>query len=257
MRHASLRQKSTALAVFLKLCQDPQMLVDIYINYDCDRASIENIYERLVNVIAKIGQIPPGTYGKSDDLVENGKNQSQPLLAGFSTDTSSDYSRILQKYSGLTGEARLKRQSLECVVGTLKSLVAWVQANKVPERDEDLTNGESPAAPRRSEHRMSMTSSANASTPDISLQEDDPEKLESARQRKVSMLEGIRMFNFKPKKVSHLGRSETCAKRRLQGIQYLIDHKFIRSNKPDDIARFLLRTEGLNKATIGEYLGDG
>lgn len=43
----------------------------------------------------------------------------------------------------------------------------------------------------------------------------------------------------------------------VQGIHYLIDHKFIRSNKPEDIARFLLRTEGLNKATIGEYLGDG
>lgn len=182
------------------------MLVDIYINYDCDRASIENIYERLVNVIAKIGQIPPGTYGKSDDLTENGKNQSQPLLAGFSTGTSSDYNRIIQKYSGLSGEARLKRQSLECVVGTLKSLVAWVQANKVPDRDEVFsTNGEPPATPRRSEHRMSITSSVNASTPDISLQEDDPEKLESARQRKVSLLEGIRMFNFKPKKVSHLG----------------------------------------------------
>lgn len=43
----------------------------------------------------------------------------------------------------------------------------------------------------------------------------------------------------------------------VKGIQYLIDHKFIRSSKPEDIARFLLRTEGLNKATIGEYLGDG
>lgn len=204
MRHASLRQKSTTLAVFLKLCHDPQMLVDIYINYDCDRASIENIYERLVNVIAKIGQIPPGTYGKADDLTETGKNQAQPLLAGFSTGTSSDYTRIINKYAGLSGEARLKRQSLECVVGTLKSLVAWVQANKVPDRDEMYPmNGESSALPRRSEHRMSMTSSANASMPDITLPEDDPERLESARQRKVSLLEGIRMFNFKPKRVGH------------------------------------------------------
>lgn len=187
------------------------MLVDIYINYDCDRASIENIYERLVNVIAKIGQIPPGTYGKADDLTEVGKNQAQPLLAGFSTGTSSDYTRIINKYSGLAGEARLKRQSLECVVGTLKSLVAWVQTNKVPDRDDKdelySPNGESSANPRRSEHRMSMSSSANASTPDFTLPEDDPERLESARQRKVSLLEGIRMFNFKPKKVGRSLRS--------------------------------------------------
>jgi brefeldin A-inhibited guanine nucleotide-exchange protein len=179
------------------------MLVDIYINYDCDRASLENIYERLVNVIAKTGQMAPGTYGKADDLTENGKNHTQPILAGFSTGTSSDYSRILNKYTGMSGEARLKRQSLECVVATLKSLVAWVQANKMADRDEVFSmNGEPAQTPRRSEHRMSIASSANASTPDVTLPEDDPEKLETARQRKVSLLEGIRLFNFKPKKVN-------------------------------------------------------
>ena len=47
MRHATLRQKSLLLSVYQRLCQDPQALVEIYINYDCDRTAIENIYERL------------------------------------------------------------------------------------------------------------------------------------------------------------------------------------------------------------------
>lgn len=48
MRNSTVRQKSILLAVFHRLAQDPQALVDIYLNYDCDRASLDNIYERFV-----------------------------------------------------------------------------------------------------------------------------------------------------------------------------------------------------------------
>lgn len=48
MRQATAKQKSTILTMFAKLCQDPQALVDIYLNYDCDRQALENIYERYV-----------------------------------------------------------------------------------------------------------------------------------------------------------------------------------------------------------------
>lgn len=44
---------------------------------------------------------------------------------------------------------------------------------------------------------------------------------------------------------------------RFKGIQSLIDTGFIASSQPSDIASFLLHTEGLNKSTIGEYLGEG
>ena len=46
MRNSTVRQKSILLAVFWRLSQDPQALVDIYLNYDCDRSSLDNIYER-------------------------------------------------------------------------------------------------------------------------------------------------------------------------------------------------------------------
>ena len=56
MRHSTIRQKSLILGIFIRLCRDPQALVEIYINYDCDRAARENIYERLMNIVSKIGQ---------------------------------------------------------------------------------------------------------------------------------------------------------------------------------------------------------
>jgi brefeldin A-inhibited guanine nucleotide-exchange protein len=43
----------------------------------------------------------------------------------------------------------------------------------------------------------------------------------------------------------------------LQGIQFLLDTGFIPSKSPQDVATFLLTTDGLNKAMIGEYLGEG
>jgi brefeldin A-inhibited guanine nucleotide-exchange protein len=46
MRNSTVRQKSLLLALVGRLAQDPQALVDIYLNYDCDRSSLDNIYER-------------------------------------------------------------------------------------------------------------------------------------------------------------------------------------------------------------------
>ena len=85
------------------------------------------------------------------------------------------------------------------------------------------------------------------------------EKFESAKQKKTSLLEGIKKFNFKPKRVSRLlSPTSYCTQshRSRQGIQFLLENGFIKSSNPDDIARFLLRTDGLSKAMIGEYLGE-
>jgi len=43
----------------------------------------------------------------------------------------------------------------------------------------------------------------------------------------------------------------------VQGIQFLLETGFIPSKSPKDVARFLLSTDGLSKAMIGEYLGEG
>jgi brefeldin A-inhibited guanine nucleotide-exchange protein len=70
---------------------------------------------------------------------------------------------------------------------------------------------------------------------------DDPDRFQTAKTQKTTLIEGIRQFNFKPKR----------------GIKFLINHGFIRSPKPKDVARFLLTADGLSKAMIGEYLGEG
>ena len=46
MRTASLQQKHSLLKIVLRICNDPQTLVDVYLNYDCDDTSLDNVYER-------------------------------------------------------------------------------------------------------------------------------------------------------------------------------------------------------------------
>lgn len=73
------------------------------------------------------------------------------------------------------------------------------------------------------------------------MNSDDPTQFESAKARKNILIDGIKRFNYKPKR----------------GVAFLLEHGFIKSSEPKDIARFLLTTDGLNKAQIGEYLGEG
>jgi brefeldin A-inhibited guanine nucleotide-exchange protein len=49
LKTATLKQKGVLLGMFHRLCQNPQALVEIYLNYDCDREAVDNIYEQYVN----------------------------------------------------------------------------------------------------------------------------------------------------------------------------------------------------------------
>lgn len=48
MKTSTLKQKSVILGMLSRLCQDPQALVEIFLNYDCDSKAIDNIYEQSV-----------------------------------------------------------------------------------------------------------------------------------------------------------------------------------------------------------------
>jgi brefeldin A-inhibited guanine nucleotide-exchange protein len=111
---------------------------------------------------------------------------------------------------GLT-ENQLKRQGLECLVAVLRSLVAWGTATGKMS-DDPLATPSTRSHPGEDQRRDSIGAdqsidklSAGASvealrqpTPDLM---DDPSKFESAKQKKTTLLEGIKKFNFKPKRV--------------------------------------------------------
>ncbi len=209
MRHATLRQKSLLLSIYQRLCQDPQALVEIYINYDCDRTALENIYERLVNVIARIGQTQFAPLSKAEEAAQAQDSKQAGSAAGLGVPQSlnivSADAAVQSRYAHLSPDQRLKRQSLECLVAVLRSLVIWGTATtKSAQEDhmrsvEDVShigsaNGDGP------EPRQSLSLQSGVQTPDVQA-DDDVERFETAKQKKNTLLEGIRKFNFKPKRV--------------------------------------------------------
>ncbi|KAL1760103.1 hypothetical protein FB107DRAFT_256845 [Schizophyllum commune] len=260
MKTSTLKQKAIILGMFSRLCQDPQALVEIYLNYDCDRESADNIYEHLMNIISKIGSTsapkepgkgnePPPSPGMAPQKGSQGNVPPALSTQAMSIAGSMDTSNMGHS------EAQLKRQGLECLVTVLRSLVAWgttapkstvesaasASASRAHLNNDDVRRDS--MTPDNSVDRMSTATAGSSETlrqptPDFT---DDPSKFETAKQRKTTLLEGIKKFNFKPKR----------------GIQFLIENGFIPSNSPQDIAAFLLHTDGLSKAMIGEYLGEG
>ncbi|CDS00364.1 probable SEC7-component of non-clathrin vesicle coat [Sporisorium scitamineum] len=294
MRTSTAKQKSILLGVLIRLCQDPQALVEIYLNYDCDRTALDNIYERLMNVVSKISQthVSATADGKADKDAASSSasnsgtamprtNGSGPAIPpALSTAAAGDASHdSSQSSSGANQsvEARLKRQSLDCLCSVLRSLVVWSSRAPVPSEaagqflsghpgdisgspraSEDIRIGNeiitvdsenlmeaNHASPSIGPHGSSSnlgagtaTESSRGQTPEP---QDDPSRFENAKHRKTILLEGIRKFNFKPKR----------------GIDDLVKNGLIRSREPADIARFLLYADGLSKAQIGEFLGEG
>ncbi|KAJ3571428.1 hypothetical protein NP233_g3767 [Leucocoprinus birnbaumii] len=256
MRTSTLKQKAVILGMLSRLCQDPQALVEIYLNYDCDSEAVDNIYEHLINIVSKFASMPlsphlqKGTEPTSPALSPTAKNPQPTVATSLGNSILTVPGSLDTSTMGLS-EGQLRRQGIECLVSVLRSLVAWgVAVGKAdetqaqtgtPNRSQAMDEGKRESnTPEGHTDRLSAASSETfrQPTPEIT---DDPTRFESAKQKKTTLLEGIKKFNFKPKR----------------GVEFLIQHGFIPSRAPLDIANFLLTTDGLNKAMIGEYMGEG
>ncbi|KAF5393632.1 hypothetical protein D9757_000052 [Collybiopsis confluens] len=263
MRTSTLKQKAVILGMFSRLCQDPQALVEIYLNYDCDSEAADNIYEHLMNIISKIGSSSTAVNTKTNEPPSPAVTPNSSKAPGPNTSIPPSFGTTAMSVSGSMdtstmglSEARLRRQGLECLVAVLRSLVAWgtasgkhtddgsslvgsVSHGTVSQNGDEVAGELSDAEPYLDRPSAGPSSEhLRQPTPDLA---DDPSRFESAKQKKTTLLEGIKKFNFKPKR----------------GISFLIETGFIPTKSPQDIANFLLNTDGLSKAMIGEYLGEG
>jgi brefeldin A-inhibited guanine nucleotide-exchange protein len=108
-------------------------------------------------------------------------------------------------------EAQLKRQGLESLVAVLRSLLTWGTAAGKSANDSisesasfNQSTGSAKVDGMTSDYSLDKLSApygsnlARVSTPELS---DDPGRFESEKQRKNTLQEGVRRFNYKPKKV--------------------------------------------------------
>ncbi|KAL6565308.1 hypothetical protein OROGR_002259 [Orobanche gracilis] len=171
-------QKPSVLRMLEKVCQNPQMLVDLYVNYDCDLEA-PNLFERMVATLTKIAQGTSNIDPKSSAAFESGS---------------------------------VKTLSLQVLVNILKSLVIWVKWHReTVKQNKDKKSFEKTVSPR---------------------------ELDELKAHKSTIEAVISEFNLHPGK----------------GIEHLVSSELV-ENSPSSVAQFLHNTPDLDKAMIGEYLG--
>jgi brefeldin A-inhibited guanine nucleotide-exchange protein len=250
-RTAPLSQKLYFVNILKRFSEDPKMLVETYLNYDCDR-NVDNIFQTIIEDLSKFAQTSvPITPAQEQQYEEkqgktaaaNGeswqiKNVLPPSLS---------VAHIVPQHeleSEIPKEYVLKRVSLNSLVESLRSFVNWSR----PGRPEIQATLDSENRGSTDEVRESIEPTASDMSridtpvlPSTPVLDDDPDQLEKEKARKTAMTNAIKAFNFKPK----------------NGIKILLKEGFIPSDKPEDIAEFLIREERLDKSQIGEYLGEG
>ncbi|CAM8987344.1 unnamed protein product [Rhodiola kirilowii] len=167
----NFQQKMTVLRFLEKLCDDSQILVDIFINYDCDVNS-SNIFERMVNGLLKTAQgVPPGT--------------ATTLLP--------------------PQEATLKLEAMKDLVAVLRSMGDWMNKQlripdtHSPKKIEVENSLETRNLTTENGHEEESVEGSDSPS-DASSEVSDVTNIEQRRAYKLELQEGISLFNRKPKK---------------------------------------------------------
>ncbi|KAK4752299.1 hypothetical protein SAY87_021097 [Trapa incisa] len=168
----NFQQKMIVLRFLERLCVDSQILVDIFLNYDCDVNS-SNIFERMVNGLLKTAQgVPPGT----------GTTLLPPQ------------------------EVSMKLEAMKCLVEILKSMGDWM--NKQLRIPDSHSMKQTEPSENNPEMANIPIANGNGDEPvegsdtlsEASTEASDVSTIEQRRAYKLELQEGISLFNRKPKK---------------------------------------------------------
>ncbi|XP_027332157.1 brefeldin A-inhibited guanine nucleotide-exchange protein 1-like isoform X2 [Abrus precatorius] len=164
----SFLQKMTVLNLLDKISQDPQIIIDIFVNYDCD-VDASNIFERIVNGLLKTALGPP---------------------TGSTT--------ALSPAQDIT----FRHESVKCLVSIIKSMGAWMDQQI---RIGDLYLAKSPESSSVAESHLTLNGEeGNASDHelhlDVNSEFSNAATLEQRRAYKIELQKGVSLFNRKPSK---------------------------------------------------------
>uniref|UniRef100_A0A7S3ZII8 SEC7 domain-containing protein n=1 Tax=Lotharella globosa TaxID=91324 RepID=A0A7S3ZII8_9EUKA len=158
---SSYMQKSMAVVILLKLCKDPQTIVELFLNFDCDPACEDKIFESIIIQLEKVAQ---------------GRFMSEALMSP-------------------QNEQSLRLNALEALGHAMSSLINWCRILKKEqvqmaskERKEVKESAEAEDETSQSEER------AGSSRPAFSAQ------FNMQRERRNMIEKSILLFNRKPKK---------------------------------------------------------
>ncbi|TYH94023.1 hypothetical protein ES332_A12G013100v1 [Gossypium tomentosum] len=161
-------QKMTVLNLLEKIVGDPQIIIDIFVNYDCDVDS-PNIFERIVNGLLKTALGPP---------------------SGSTTTLSA------------VQDVTFRHESVKCLVGIIKSMGAWMDGQlKIGHSDSPKSFENDTSAESHSTSTAEDGTLADCELhPEMNSELSDAATVEQRRAYKIELLKGVSLFNRKPSK---------------------------------------------------------
>ncbi|CAN6194277.1 unnamed protein product [Urochloa humidicola] len=172
----SFLQKMTVLNFLEKICKESQVIIDIFVNFDCD-VDAPNIFERIVNGLLKTALGVP---------------------AGSTTTLT------------VAQDQTFRVESVKCLATIMKSMSAWMdQQLRIgefsPSSSENLSSVDNQNIHNGEEGSgMDYELQFDSSNSDIT----DSSSLEQRRAYKMELQKGITLFNKKPSKGDYLGERD-------------------------------------------------
>jgi hypothetical protein len=166
----------------LQICKNPQALVDIFVNYDCDLDS-KDVYERMVNDLSKIAQ---GNH-------------------------------VIDKVNWTPQELKLKTLGLECLVTIVKSMVDWSKELRIEKGvDEEPKTNEKREIEEKEEGGNEAEDDVNEQLAKLEETKSDPSSFKGRndpdfmklKEFKLKQARGMAKFKLSAKAVSLLGKNK-------------------------------------------------
>ncbi|KAF8109530.1 hypothetical protein N665_0094s0002 [Sinapis alba] len=164
----SFLQKMTVLSLLENICHDPYLIIDIFVNFDCDVES-PNIFERIVNGLLKTALGPP---------------------PGSTT--------TLTPVQDIT----FRHESVKCLVSIIKAMGTWMDQqysigeSLLPKSVENEASEDNYSNPNEED----VKATDHDFHPDLSSESSDAATLEQRRAYKIELQKGVTLFNRKPSK---------------------------------------------------------
>ncbi|CAI9104846.1 OLC1v1003623C4 [Oldenlandia corymbosa var. corymbosa] len=161
----SFLQKMTVLSLLDRISQDSQLVIDVFVNYDCD-VDAPNIFERTVNGLLKTALGPP---------------------PGSTTTLSPVH------------DITFRVESVKCLVRIIKSMGSWMdQQMKAGELHPPLSENDISESSTMVSEEVNFTDLELNS--EVNSEYSDAATVEQRRAYKLEIQKGVSLFNRKPSK---------------------------------------------------------
>ena len=236
--NSSFEHKMLVLEVFQNLCQDPRLLIEIFLNYDCDLGAT-SMFSRIVLALSKVANGRGQQALAGDGVLQvnaTRRQQEETSLRTGGLEGLVAITHSLVKAGGFDDDAATAKRVAAGAAGEEVVAGGGGGGGEVDPLAESTATTASSMANGGDEHpHPPAPGSAGASSSSLSVVEsyDRKQKL----QEEISL--GLLKFNLKPS----------------QGLAYLEARGYLKKT-PTEVARFLHDYQDrLDKTVIGDYLG--